>query len=391
MSRRLSRKHLLRWAGAAGGGLALGAAGYTKLEGGSASAEAQVEPFHGVHQSGIVNPQPKYLQFVSLDVQGSGRTHLRDVMRALTHSAAELTAGRTAAGDEFDPARLTVTFGFGASAFDSRFGIAGQRPPALVDMPAFKGDRLRPELCDGDIAVQCCSASHEVVDRALHALPAAVAGAASVKWSKYGFVRDPLPGDAPGSTPRNIVGFKDGTNNLLGSDTAKMRSNVWVNAADGPGWMTNGTYLVVRNLNVLVPNFLTEPLDVQQYAFGRDKATGAPFGQKREHDPVIPGKEPPDCHIMVANPRKAGSEAERILRRGYTFTDGYDSAISQPLGGLFFIAYQRDPRRQFIPIQGRLAVHDRFMVEYPVPIGSGMYAVPPGVRPGGYAGESILA
>jgi deferrochelatase/peroxidase EfeB len=391
MTRRLSRKHLLRWAGAAGGGLALGAAGYTKLEGGSASAEARIEPFHGEHQSGIVNPQPKHLQFVSLDVQGSGRAHLRDLMRTLTQTAAQLTAGRTPAGDEFDPALLTLTFGFGPSAFDSRFGLAGKRPPALVDIPAFKGDKLRPELCDGDVAVQICSASHEVCDRALHALPSSVAGGASVRWSKYGFVRDPLPGDPPGSTPRNIVGFKDGTNNLKGSDTARMRSNVWVNAGDGPDWMTNGTYLVVRNLNVLIPNFLTEPLDVQQYAFGRNKATGAPFGQKHEFDPVIPSKEPTDCHIMVANPRTPGSEAERILRRGYTFTDGYDASISQPLGGLFFICYQRDPRRQFIPIQTRLAVHDRFMVEYPVPVGSAIFAVPPGIRAGGYAGESILA
>jgi deferrochelatase/peroxidase EfeB len=391
MNRRLSRTHLLRWAGAAGGGLALGAAGYTKLEGGSAGAEARVEPFHGVHQSGIANPQPKYLQFLSLDVQGSGKAHLRDVMRALTAAAADLTAGRTAAGDEFDPALLTVTLGLGAGVFDSRFGIGAQRPPALVDMPHFRGDKLRPELCDGDIGVQCCSASHEVVDRALRALPAAVAGAASVRWSKYGFVRDRLPGDPANASPRNIVGFRDGTSNLHGSDAARMRSNVWVNAGDGPGWMTNGTYIVVRNLNVLVANFLTEPLDVQEYAFGRYKASGAPFGQKHEFDPVTPAREPTDCHIMVANPRTPGSEAERILRRGYTFTDGYDAGISQPAGGLFFIAFQRDPRRQFIPIQTRLSVHDRFTVEYPVPVGSALFAVPPGIRPGGYAGESLLA
>ena len=391
MSRGLSRKHFLRWAGAAGGGLALGAAGYAKLDGGSASAEAQVEPFHGVHQSGIVNPQPKYLQFASLDVQGSGRAHLRDVMRALTQAAADLTAGRTAAGDRFDPALLTVTFGLGASVFDSRFGIAAQRPPALVDLPRFRGDKLRPELSDGDIAVQCCSSSREVVDRALHALPAAVAGAASVRWSKYGFVRDRLPGDPASASPRNIVGFRDGTNNLRGSDARRMRSNVWVNAGDGPDWMTNGSYLVVRDLNVLVSNFLTEPLSVQEYAFGRYKASGAPFGEKHEFDPVNVSKEPTDCHIMVANPRRPGSEAERILRRSYTFTDGYDAEIGQPRGGLFFIAFQRDPRRQFIPIQTRLAVHDRFTVEYPVPVGSAMFAVPPGIRPGGYAGESILA
>ena len=391
MSRRLSRRHLLRWAGAAGGGLALGAAGYTKLEGGSAGAEAQVEPFYGVHQAGVVTPQPKYLQFASLDVQGSGKTHLRDLMRTLTQTAAELTAGRTAAGAEFDPHGLTVTFGLGASVFDSRFGIADRRPPALVDMPRFKGDRLQPELCDGDIGLQCTSASHEVVNRALHALAAGVAGGASVKWSKEGFVRDRLRGDPPNASPRNIVGFRDGTNNLHGSDTKKMRTNVWVNPGDGPEWMTNGSYLVVRNLKVLVANFLTEPLDVQEYAFGRHKASGAPFGQKHEYDPVIPSKEPSDCHIMVANPRTPGSEAVRILRRSYTFTDGYDADISQALGGLFFMCFQRDPRRQFIAIQSRLAVHDRFTVEYPVPVGSAMYAVPPGFRRGGFAGDAILA
>jgi deferrochelatase/peroxidase EfeB len=390
MSRPISRKHLLRLAGAAGGGLALGAAGYTRLDSGSAaSAESQVEPFHGAHQGGIVTPQPKYLQFASYDVTASGKAGLRDLMRSLTATAAGLTAGR-AGKEEFDPARLTITIGLGASAFDSRFGLAAHRPPALVDMPAFKGDKLEPELTGGDIGVQCCATSHEVVDRALHAVTAAAHGAATLRWSQYGFVRDPLPGER-GGTPRNILGFKDGTSNLKVDDAVRMRSNVWVNAGDGPGWMTNGTYMVTRNLKVLVANFLIEPIDVQEYAFGRRKSTGAPFGQKTEFAPVIRDKEPPDCHIMVANPRRAGSEAERILRRSYTFTDGYDAQISNPTGGLFFIAFNRDPRRQFIPIQQRLATHDRFTVEYPVPRGSAMYAVPPGIRPGGYVGESILA
>jgi deferrochelatase/peroxidase EfeB len=391
MSRQLSRKHLFRWAGAAGGGLALGAAGYAKLESGSASADSQVEQFHGPNQAGIVTPQQKYLQFAALDVHLTGRGGLRDVMRALTQTAAALTSGQTGgSGAAFDPSRLTITFGLGARLFDSRFGIASQRPPALVDMPHFKGDQLRPELTGGDIGVQCCSTSHEVVEKAQAALVAATGGAATLRWSQYGFIRDPLPGER-GGTPRNIVGFKDGTNNLDAADTARMRTNVWVGKGDGPEWMTGGTYMVCRNLEVHVANFLTEPLSVQQYAFGRYKASGAPFGQKHEFDPVIRAKEPTDCHIMVANPRKPGSEAERILRRGYTFTNGFDDQISSPLGGLFFISFQRDPRRQFIPIQQRLAVHDRFTVEYPVPRGSAMFAVPPGIRRGGYAGETLLA
>ena len=94
------------------------------------------------------------------------------------------------------------------------------------------------------------------------------------------------------------------------------------------------------------------------------------------------------------------NEGAQILRRAFSYNDGTNFTAErwppwrQGLeydAGLFFIAYQRDPRRQFIAIQSRLAVHDRFTVEYPVPIGSGIYAVPPGIRPGGYAGESILA
>ena len=87
----MSRKHLLRWAGAAGGGLALGAAGYARLEGDSASADSRVEAFHGTNQAGIVTPQPKYMWFGALDVQAEGRTHLRALMGNLTDTAAALT------------------------------------------------------------------------------------------------------------------------------------------------------------------------------------------------------------------------------------------------------------------------------------------------------------
>src|SRR2546423_9881282 len=108
MSRPISRKHLLRLAGAAGGGLALGAAGYTRLDGGSsASAESDVEPFHGTYQAGIVTPQQKYLQFGSLDVTATGKAGLRDLMRSLTATAAGLTAGQ-AGGHGFRPRPLTA-------------------------------------------------------------------------------------------------------------------------------------------------------------------------------------------------------------------------------------------------------------------------------------------
>src|SRR5439155_2478769 len=210
------------------------------------------------------------------------------------------------------------------------------------------------------------------------------------RWRQSGFLRDPLPGEK-GGTPRNLFGFKDGTNNLDPTDDARMRRNVWVSADDGPSWMGNGSYLVVRRIEMDVDGFLHEDVSEQERAVGRQKATGAPLNQTGgEFEPVDPSRQPVDTHIMRANPRKPGSEDERILRRGYNFADGYDDEVSMQTGGLVFMAYQRDPRRQFLTIQRRLAHSDRLQ-HHLFPHGSAIFAVPPGVKPGGFVGETLLA
>ena len=66
-----------------------------------------------------------------------------------------------------------------------------------------------------------------------------------------------------------------------------------------------------------------------------------------------------------------------MLRRGYNFTDGNDS-LGRLDAGLFFVAFVRDPRTGFIPIQDALARTDA-LSEYLQHTGSGLYAVPPGV------------
>jgi deferrochelatase/peroxidase EfeB len=74
-----------------------------------------------------------------------------------------------------------------------------------------------------------------------------------------------------------------------------------------------------------------------------------------------------------------------LLRRGYSFTDGIDPQTGQLDAGLFFLAYQRDPRNQFIPLQSMLAKQDA-LNEYIQHVSSGIYAVPPGSA---NAGEPI--
>jgi deferrochelatase/peroxidase EfeB len=57
--------------------------------------------------------------------------------------------------------------------------------------------------------------------------------------------------------------------------------------------------------------------------------------------------------------------------------------------GLFFLAYMRDPRHQFVPIQNRLAANDS-LNEYIERASSAIFAVPPGVERGGYIGGTLF-
>lgn len=53
------------------------------------------------------------------------------------------------------------------------------------------------------------------------------------------------------------------------------------------------------------------------------------------------------------------------------------------------MCYQKDPRKQFIPIQRSLAGADA-LSEYLTHIGSAVFACPPGVKPGQFIGEQLL-
>jgi deferrochelatase/peroxidase EfeB len=83
------------------------------------------------------------------------------------------------------------------------------------------------------------------------------------------------------------------------------------------------------------------------------------------------------------------NDGAKLLRRGYNFVDGNDD-LGRLNAGLFFIAFQRDPRKQFIPIQSQLAKNDA-MNEYLKHVGSAVFAVPPGAREGSYVGSGLFA
>ena len=153
-------------------------------------------------------------------------------------------------------------------------------------------------------------------------------------------------------------------------------------------WLRGGTYVVARRIRMLIEVWDRASLADQEATIGRVKDSGAPLGEHAEFDPVdLASKRiPTDAHIRLAAPSTNGGV--KILRRGYSFTDGMDERLGQLDAGLFFISFQRHPAA-FVELQRRLGGSDA-LNEYIVHTGSGLFAVPPGVRPGGYVGQSLL-
>jgi deferrochelatase/peroxidase EfeB len=396
---RLSRRSLLGLAG--GLGLAVGAGvgvGVDRALDGEPGARETI-PFHGLTQAGITTPQQERLAFAAYDLQLTTPGELRELLRTWTTAAGTLATGSelgsrvqnhwqppndTGEAAGLPPARLTITFGFGPTLFET-VGLGSRRPSQLASLPPFPGDELDLQRSDGDLCVQACADDAQVAFHAVRNLTRLAFGSASLRWLQTGFLSSP-PNEA---TPRNLMGFKDGSNNLDPSDRTRMAENVWADGGDGQPWMAGGTYLVARRIRIRTESWDRTPIGEQEQIFGRHKADGAPLGGRHEQDPVDARRVPADAHIRLANPRRRGSERERILRRGYNFADGLDPAVGELDAGLFFLAYQRDPRRQFVPIQARLAASDG-LNEYIQHRASAVFAIPPGTEPGGYVGATLL-
>jgi deferrochelatase/peroxidase EfeB len=409
---RVTRRRLIGTAAA--GGLAAGAAGATggfAIGRGDAEADtgSQVVPFRGTHQAGIATPAQDRLHFASFDMTTRSASDLRDLLRTWTEAAERMTAGRRAGeqnNQRFTPpedtgeaeglhaANLTITIGFGPSLFDDRFGLRDRRPAALKRIPTLPGDEIDPSLSDGDLCVQACADDPQVAFHAVRNLTRLASGVAVMRWCQLGFGRTART-SRDQSTPRNLMGFKDGTNNVTAQDTTALRREVWV-GREGPAWMTGGTYVVTRRIRMLIEAWDRTGLGEQEQTFGRHKDSGAPFGKKAEFDTVEldRGKAdgtpliPADAHIRLAAPSR--NSGARLLRRGYSFTDGFDAQRGQLDAGLFFICFQRDPEKQFLAIQRRLGAHDS-LNEYIVHESSAVFAVPPGVRGrGDWLGRGLL-
>lgn len=387
---------------------------------GAASNGWQTVPFHGEHQAGITTAAQDRLHFASFDLLPSAsRADLVKLLQAWTAAAARMTQGQgagpigplsgpydappddTGEAIGLDPAHLTITFGFGPSLFtDSqgrdRFGVASRRPASLQRLPHFAGDKLNPDASDGDLCVQACSDDPQVAVHAIRNLTRIAFGIAAIRWSQLGFGRTSSTA-ADQVTPRNLFGFKDGTASLRAEDTTNIDSHVWVAPTTDPAtsWLNGGSYLVVRKIAMHIETWDRASMREQETIIGRSKAEGAPLSGGQEFTPADfsrPGRGgvpliDSASHLAMGHPDQ--NRGVRMLRRGYNYVDG-STELGRLSAGLFFMTYVTDPATHYIPMQTAMARSD-LLSEYLQHIGSGIWAIPPGVAKGEFVGQGLFS
>jgi deferrochelatase/peroxidase EfeB len=410
--RGISRRAFLVGAGgvAVGGGLLAGSCGGDADEDAGAVAGARFVTFAGPHQAGVTaQPAPASALTASFSVLARDRDELAGLLEDLTDEIAVLMEGRPpqardpafppsesgVLGPDPAPDNLTVVVSVGASLFDERFGLRDRRPRELVEMPFLANDRLDPERSHGDLLLSIEAEHPDTALFALRQLMRRTRRTLVLRWVLDGFTRRGSTAPRVTGSPRNLMGFVDGTANLDSRAGELMGRHVWVAEGDGePSWAVGGSYQVVRVIRMFVEFWDRTPLAEQEAIMGRHKGTGAPLGM--EHETDVPdyaadprGETTPlDAHIRLANPRTAGTADSLLLRRGFSYARGDDRAgrLDQ---GLAFVCFQRSLERGFLAVQARLAGEP--LEEYVLPEGGGFFFALPGAERGAFLGEALVA
>jgi deferrochelatase/peroxidase EfeB len=432
--RAFSRRNMLAGGLFVGGaviGAAAGAGVATAANESSARPEpSTVEPFYGRYQSGIITDTQQHTVLAAFDLNTDDRGHVIEVLRRWSDLAAQLTQGKSATIPIYDPPdaagayadstakstdsdsleawqagpnRLTVTIGFGRSMFlrngVNRFGLADKLPPALVELPRFPGDQLANDQSDGDLLIHACGDDLQVVFHAVRSLARISPDIAALRWTQIGY----SPNNAAG-TPRNLMGFKDGTINSNAHPPADLGTTLWA-GNDGPAWMRDGSFLVYRRIRITLEHWDRLPVAAQEKVVGREKVSGSPLGSNSEFDPLdLQARTdtgalhiPETAHVRLAAPETNNGAV--LIRRAFSYNNGttqfterwppWRQALEYD-AGLLFLGYQRDPRTAFVPINSRLAVSDA-LNQFTTHTASAVFALPAGApEPGHWVGESLF-
>lgn len=399
----ISRRAFIKKAGMMGAGAMVAPNIMKLLFGGTSPKDAlaleeanQAIPFYGKCQSGITTPIQRQVYFAVLDLATEDLETIRGIFKSWTTYIARMMQGElveayksntmlppTDTGEAvgMGTERLTITVGISPTFLD-KLKLSSKKLPELEDLPKFARDQLQEAFTGGDICIQACAEDAQVAFHAVRNLLRKGREHLTLKWSQTGYAAI----TSQGSTPRNLFGFKDGTANVTSQDD--FDRVIW---CDQDNWMKNGTYLIVRRVQMHLETWDRTSLKEQENTFGRHRDSGAPLGAVDEFDPVdLELKDdkgnlviPEDCHVRLA--KEVGEE---IYRRAFSYANGIDPRTGQFDAGLLFISFQKDPQ-QFIKVQKNLGTKDK-LNEYITHVGSGLFAILPGVEEGGYLGQSLF-
>jgi deferrochelatase/peroxidase EfeB len=434
----MSRRSLLRGGallgvGMVGGGVLGGFVGHAEAATSSSSGDGR-EPFYGTHQSGIITDTQQHTVLAAFDLTSNTKADLVALLQAWTKLGAELAtgasntvpiyasssaAGSTAYADATDSsttddsleayqlgaARLTLTVGFGRTLFTDttgkdRLGLASKLPAALIDLPHFAGEQLVAADSGGDLFLQACADNPQVAFHAVRSIARIAPDVATLRWTQLGY----SPGNEAG-TPRNLMGFKDGTMNSNVHPPTNLGATLWA-GADGPAWMAGGSYLVYRRIRITLEHWDRLPPASQEQVIGRQKLTGAPVGASGEFDPLdLDAKNgqgeyliAQTAHVRLAAPQL--NKGAVIVRRAFSYNNGttpfterwppWRQALEYD-AGLLFLGYQPDPRTAFVPINSALAETDA-LNQFTTHTASAVFAIPPAAAgPGDWIGKALLS
>ncbi|WP_286738807.1 Dyp-type peroxidase [Kocuria sp. UBA1838] len=410
-----SRRSLLTGAVAGAGATGLGAVSAAALgaedprlaaaEQDSQRPGLRTEAFHGPRQAGVATLPQAFCVFIALNLHRDvDRDALRRLLRVLTDDAAALTQGTAPVNDQEpwlaqNPSRLTVTVGFGPRAM--AVIDADRAPQWLKPLPAFTIDKLQDRWNQGDLLLQLCCDDKLTMAHAQRVLLKDVRSFATVRWVQDGF-RNTVGATPDGQTTRNLFGQVDGTVNPYPGE-ADHEKVVYGQGGFTP-WIENGTSVVIRRIHMNLDTWDEADTPAREDSVGRRLSNGAPLTGAAEHDePDFEAKGPLGFPVIssYSHMRRSRSDNpdEKIFRRVYN----YDLAVSDASGhsrsgdvrggvsntGLIFASYQSDPVKQFVPIQRRLAQLD-MLNTWTVPIGSAVFAIPPGCEVGGFIGDTLF-
>ncbi|MFC4336479.1 Dyp-type peroxidase [Salininema proteolyticum] len=264
-------------------------------------------------------------------------------------AAAAAAVGESFERDGFDASGLSLSTGLGprpVAAVDDRL-------PGAERLPEFTREDLSPETRDGDALL--LAGADDAVLPAMAVSAFAEALDVEPAWTQRGF-----------SSPRNLMGFHDGTENPESRE--ELDDDVWISE---PGGLAGTTIAVVRRLRIDLRRWNELPVEEQERAVGRRRHDGRPLsGADIDLAAKRPDGEyeiPALSHVRRSHPLAAG--AGRMLRRGY----GYDNGPEDR--GLLFISFQNS-LRTFTATQRRMDKGDA-MMEYTTATASGSFLMLP--------------